>query len=244
MKYLILLFFISHHLYADVMELNNFMPTQMEDATPIDEKTLDIQYSLVSEKEEDAVMIHRPNIRYGITKELQFETQGTIKSGGDEDQSGESEVGLFYRFNQSENYFPEIALSPVLIFPTGKQMKGLDYYVKLNFTTTLSGSSVNPRTQVHFNYQFIQNNSPGDSERFNRGVYVLGISHLISPATALIVNGVLEEEVLRGDDSYLLEAGLHHHLGKDYYLGVGGGVGMGSSIVENQLILALEKQFP
>ncbi|WP_408096176.1 hypothetical protein ACJVC5_14145 [Peredibacter sp. HCB2-198] len=229
--------------HADVMNLNNDMPTHLEDATPIDEHSFDIQYSAVLEKKDPDVLRHRPNLRYGATEDLQLEGEATIFSGGNEKDSGQTDLGILYRLNHSENYFPEISLSPVAIFPTGKGMDSMLYSIRVNLTTTLEGNSKVPITQLHFNYQLEHNSSASSGERTDRSIYTFGFGRLIFNETALICDALFESEREKSDYTYLLETGLHHHLGKKYFIGLSIGVGLGASDVDGQGLLAFEKQF-
>lgn len=238
----IFFFLVSEIALGDVMNLNNFIPTQLEDASPIDESTWDIQFSTAKLDKKVDEVIHRPNIRYGASKNLQLEAQGTIESGGDEIQSGESEINFLYRFNRSSNLVPEVSLSPMFIFPTGKKMEGLDYGARLNLSSTLRGSSEHPLTQIHFNYLLMHNNSPRDDEVPDRSAFLLGLSHRLLEETALVFDAVLSED-REGVESYLLEGGIHQHLGKKFYLGLSAGAGIGASDTKRILTLALEKQF-
>lgn len=239
----ILLLLISFPSWSDVMNLNNDMPTRLEDATPIDEHTVDVQYSAAFEKGESDVIRHRPNVRYGVSQDLQLEGEATIYSGGKESYSGQTDLGFLYRLNHSDNLFPEFSLSPVAIFPSGKGMDSMLYSLRVNVTTTLQGSHKEPITQVHLNYQLEHNVEPKDSERTDRNFYALGLSHLILKETALVADVFMEQEHERSEETYLLELGFHHHLGKKYFLGFSLGAGLGSSTADHQVLLAFEKQF-
>lgn len=225
------------------MNLNNYMPTQLEDSTPIDKDSLDFQYSAVLEQKSQHIILHRPNLRYGLTEDMQLETQATIESGGNEDQSGEADLGLQYRLNRSRNYFPEIALSPTIIFPTGKNSRAVDYSLKLILTSTLIGNDEYPVTQIHFNYLILKNNQKGNEERSERYEYLLGVSHRLFQDTAIIFNGVVSDNTKKEDQNYLLELGVHHNLGHDFFVALSYGQGLGSSSVKQQTLLAIEKQF-
>ena len=121
-------------------------------------------------------------------------------------------------------------------------MDSLDYGVRLNLTSTLRGTSDHPLTQIHFNYHIEHSNNPEASEIPDLSAYILGVSHLWLSETSVIFDGVISSEIT-GQDSYLLELGLHHHLGKEFYLGLSGSLGLGSSDIKQMGSLALEKQF-
>lgn len=218
------------------------MPTQMEDATPLDAYSLDVQYSSGFENGTEDVVVQRPNIRYGLSDQMQLESQATIYSGGDEDQSGETDFNVLYRFNKSTNLMPEVSISPSITFPTGKRIDSVDYGVRFNLTSTLRGTSDHPLTQIHFNYHIEHNNNPATSDIPDLSAYILGISHLLLSETSVVFDGVISTD-LTGQDSYLLELGLHHHLGNEFYLGLSASLGLGASDIKQMGALALEKQF-
>lgn len=56
--------------------------------------------------------------------------------------------------------------------------------------------------------------------------------------TALIVDAAIDDR-----DTYLFEAGLHHHLGKGYYVAISYGQGVGASEVKSQQLIGMEKEF-
>lgn len=238
----IFLLLSSEVILADVMNLNNFMPTQLEDAAPIDAHSMDVQYSVALEKMGKDIVLHRPNVRYGMNQHLQLEAQATVDSGGSEFHSGESEFNLLYRVNQSSSMLPEVSLSPLAIFPSGKGMSGVDYGVRINFSSLLMGTSKRPLTQLHFNFQIVHNNEARQYEVLDRYLYALGASHRLADETALVLD-VMSNEDPQGKKSYLVELGWHQGLGKEFYLGVSASAGLGASEIKQMGIIALEKQF-
>ena len=244
MKLFLFLILISYQTlsYADLMNLNDYMPTRLEDASPIDKDSWDIQQSIQLEKNNEDVVTHRTSIRYGVNEHLQFEAQGTHLSGDDERGSGETLINALYQFNRSENYLPEVSFGTNFILPTGKSNEGLDYAVKTNFTTTLSGTSDNPIMQIHLNVQIQHNQKPHASDRIDQGFYALGISRLIGKYSSIVADLLYEEKSDKKSEHLILEVGLHQHLGKEYYLGLGVGRGYERYHPVTTGILALEKQ--
>lgn len=238
--YLILLFPFSS--LANVMNLNNFMPTRLEDATPIDKKNFDVQMSSAFEKKSQDSLTIRPNVRYGLTHDVQLETQGTLVSGGGESGHGETDVSLLYRFVKGEK-LPSISLTPLFSFPTGKEQSRLDAVLQLNITQTLRGVSDRPLTEIHLNLGTRSKNDRDEDERGSLEGMAIGISHKLGEDVALIADYVHDEKEGNHDAVQVIEAGIHTHLGSDYYLGLSFTQGLGHSETLSGGILGLEKQF-
>lgn len=140
MIYVILLF-LSAGAFADAMNLNEFFPTRLEDSSPIDEKTIDAQFS--SNFEEDGPrdqVLFRSNLRYGINRKAQVETQGTFISGGDETGSGDLGIGGLYQFNEADDWTPTVSFSPLFVFLRGKENRGEDLESKFIISSALLGT--------------------------------------------------------------------------------------------------------
>lgn len=215
------------------MNLNEYMPTRLQDATPIDEKSMDLQMSADFNKAASQdQMIYRPNIRYGMTKKLQLEVDATLLSGSDEKDHGETQLGGLYQFNESDNYIPVFAWNPMVIFPTGKGGKALDFSQEIVLTSTLAGTSQKPKTQIHLNASWCRSSN----------LSIFGISQLLHERAALIMDILHEEDFEQDSESNSLEAGLHLGLGNEYYLSLGAGLGFGGKSQKWNGLLAFEKQ--
>lgn len=219
------------------MNLNEYMPTRLEDASPIDAKTYDMQFSYEtersSENEENTI---RPNLRYGLTRDLQLDALATLNSGGEERGSGEVQVGGLYRLNHSRTFFPEIAINPMIVLPTGKYRKQVEYCTKLNFTSTLQGSTNIPLLQMHFNLGWATQGRQDDM------LYVFGVSKHVFKNTAWVIDILHDEDKEKDSETNMIETGLHLSLGKEYYLGLGGGKGLDRRSPSWTGLLALERQ--
>ncbi|MFL5783654.1 MAG: hypothetical protein ACJ76H_03520 [Bacteriovoracaceae bacterium] len=216
---------ISSWARADVMNLNEFVPTHLEDATPVQEKVVNTQLGGAFEKDHQDQLTYRPDIRYGYDKRTQLEFQSTMKSGGDELRSGQTTAAAQYDVNESDNAFPVIAINPFVSFPTGKHSEGLDYGGKLILTSTLKGTTSRPETQIHVNYQLRHNASRRSGERAEEATYGLGLSRRLMDNLALVVDFMHFDEALTGQGKDYAEAGLHQQVHKGVYLSYGFGKG-------------------
>lgn len=213
------------------MNLNEYMPTRLQDATPIDAKSMDLQMSSNFNKASPQDhMIYRPDIRYGVTKKLQLEMESTFLSGGEEKDHGETMLGGLYQVNESDDLFPMLALNPLVTFPTGKKSGHFDFSQEFVLTSTLNGTSKDPRTQLHVNVTWGRQSE----------LYIFGVSQLLHERAALVVDILHVEE--DGEESNAFETGVHLGLGEEYYLSLGGGLGFGGKSQNWSGLVALEKQ--
>ncbi len=229
---------------ADVMNLNELVPTHLEDASGVDKHATIIQLTSQFEEEhpDPDDWVYRPDIRYGVTDRIQLETMLDLMSGGDENQSGEIRAGVLYQVNKPENAFPVIALNPVAHLPTGKESRGTDLGMKLILTSTISGSSDHPDTQLHLNYEILHNSSRRPGEREDEGIYALGFSRRLMEKLALIVDFIHQDDIFKDRQETYIETGLHQQLSKQFYLGYGFGKGVGPTTPDWTGILSLEME--
>lgn len=212
---------------ADVMNLNEFVPTHLEDASPIDEKSTIFQMSAQFENEDPDDISFRPDIRYGLTKKIQLEVMADLISGGKEEQSGETKAALLYQVNDSHNAFPVFSVNPIAQFPTGKESRGIDPGCKFILTSTLTGTQEKPETQIHLNFESIHNSARRRGERASENLYALGFSRRIRENMALVIDFYHEADTPKDRDEDFFEAGIHLQAGKRLYLSLGGGFDVG-----------------
>jgi hypothetical protein len=243
MKYFLTALLLSSLAHADIMNLNEFMPTRLQDATPIDQGSIDIQMSAeLSQEGAITQTVFRPNFRAGVTDRFQFEVYGTQFSGGEESESGEIAIGGLYQINESDTMVPMFAWNPMIVVPTGKASDGIDLNNEIVLTSTLRGTARQPKTQFHLNLDWIHDSQNKTDHRANRGFYGFGVSQLLGERMALVVDLIREEESEEGNESNNLEAGIHQDLGKEFYLSLGASAGFGGTSASWTALLAIEKQ--
>lgn len=225
---------------ADVMNLNEFVPTHLEDAPPIKEHSTIFQLSSQFEKEDQDDVTWRPDIRYGLTKKIQLELMTDIITGGEENQSGETKTAVMYMLNESDNAFPVISLNPIAQFPTGKHSRGTDLGMKLLITSTLSGSQEKPESQLHLNYEYLNNAQRRSGERGAEFTFAFGYSRRIRESMALVIDFYHEADTPRDRDEDFLEAGIHLQAGQRLYLSLAAGVDVGPETPHWNSIFAIE----
>lgn len=226
--------------YSDVMNLNEFVPTHLEDASPVDEHSTIFQLSCQFEKEDKDDVTWRPDIRYGLTKRIQLEVLTDIISGGDENQSGETKAGVLYQVNESSNAFPVLSLNPVAQIPTGKHSRGTDLGMKFLLTSTISGTQKKPEAQLHLNYEYLNNASRRPRERAGEFLFAFGYSRRIRQNMALVIDYYHEADTPQDRDEDFFEAGIHQQAGEKLYFSLGAGVDVGSAKPHWTVISAVE----
>ncbi len=150
------------------MNLNEFVPTHLEDASGVDKHQTIYQLSGNFEKSMPDEFTWRPDIRYGVTKKFQVEVMGDMISGASEVRGGESRASALYQVIESD--IANFAINPFVSFPTGKSSDGIDPAIKIIL------SSNNPDTQIHLNYQIRHNASRRSGERADEILYAAGFS--------------------------------------------------------------------
>lgn len=207
---------------ADVMNLNEFMPTRMEDASVTDLNKLDVQGSLHYDDNWESTLL-RTNLRYGVVKRVQLEVANDTISGprGTEQSGGRTQAGFQWNFNDQDDWVPSIAIVPQLAFPTGKGDKGIDPSVKMNLTYTLVGTLHEPVGQFHFNYRWEHNSIKQKEENKIGKQLIFGYSHKISSNSSLLADFIHERDKYFTLTSNELELGWMKEWFKEFYLGLG-----------------------
>lgn len=226
--------------FSDVMNLNEFVPTHLEDASPVEEHATIFQLSGQFEQEEKDDFTLRPDVRYGLTKKIQLEVMADLISGGDEDQSGDTKGGVLWQVNESENAVPVLSLNPVATFPTGKKSQGTDLGMKLLLTSTVAGNQKKPDTQIHLNYEYQHNALRKSGERPAEKIFAFGISRRLWENMALILDYYHEEDTPDNRDENFVESGIHMQTGKRLYFSLGGGFDIGPGDPHWNVISAVE----
>lgn len=210
---------------ADVMNLNEFMPTRMEDASVTPMGKLNLQGSGHYENSSDSTLF-RPTIRYGLIKRVHIEISEDIINGPKKTEkgSGRTIAGFQWNFNEQDDWVPSLALQPNFLFPTGKDVDGIDPSLRLIMTSTLIGTSSEPIGQFHLNYQWEHNSEKDKDERQNGYDITFGYSHRISRHSSLLTDFFHTRDIYSSATRNEVELGWMHEFAKEFYLAIGGGL--------------------
>lgn len=229
---------------SDLMNLNELMPTRIEDAAPIDAKQWQMQLSTAFNEDGDSDQaFFWPNLRYGVNKRLQLEAYHTLKSGGDETGNGDIYIGGLYQLNESHDWSPVFAFEPNLTLSTGEHSRGEDFDYKILISSSLRGTPQKPITQFHFNFKQSYNDDPRSNERRNRYMYAVGMSQRVNHLTVFVADLIFSEEKRKWHTDNAFEVGLLRMVEDDVRIGVGLGVGIGEDSPSWGANLALVKLF-
>lgn len=223
---------------ADVMNLNEFMPTRLEDSKVIKIQTKEFQVSSDFQKQDTDEMIFRENFRISPSEDLQLEVLANQISGGKEKGSGEIQVGGQY------DIVPQLGISPMIVLPTGKGSDGVDTHLRFNQTSTILGTPNSPQLQFHVNFDWAHNSQRKNGERHDHNLYVMGFSYQFNDSGSFIIDVLREELEEQGKEANVLEFGTQYDLGSEYLIGIGGGLGFGDESPHWNAILSLVKMVP
>lgn len=227
--------------HADVMSLNEFMPTRLEDASVLEKGAWQLQ-GTARFAEEDNRLQYRPSLRWGVMKRLQLEfCQETYSASKNvEVGSGETQAAVQWNFNDQDDWVPSIALASQFTFPTGKKTAGVDPSLKLFLTSTIAGTLMEPIGQIHFNYQHEHNSQRQSGEDKITKLMSLGYSHKLGKSTSLLADLVHEKDLV-GHSTNELELGNLYEFSPSWILGSG----IALEIHEGHLsyTLAIQKSF-
>lgn len=239
---IIMFLFVLANTRADVMNLNEFMPTKMEDASVTDLSDVEFQTSAHYQDDEEFILF-RPNIRWGAIKRVQFEAYSDHISGPHrrERGNGQTVLGAQWNFNDQDDWVPSLALSPQFTFPTGESIDGIDPSLRINLTYTLVGTLDDPLGQFHMNYKWDHNSSRKRNEEKVGELFVFGYSHRIGTNSSLMADFLHEKDKFRGDSKNEVEVGWLHDFARQFAIGIGGGYDVKEGYFSSTL--AIQKTF-
>lgn len=219
---LLLSLIFAHSAYANVMNLNEFMPTRVEDASVSDLNEVEIQGSLDYVDQEEKFLF-RPNFRWGASDQVQLEFSSDHISAPSKNEDGHGSITLGgqWQFMQENTWKPSLSLEPQADFPTGKNTYGVDPSMRFIMTKTISGSLKDPLGQIHFNYRYLSNSDRQSSEDSIGQLLIMGYSHSFGAHTALVMDYVNEKSAFKSSVQNEVELGWIHEIFDNTNLGVG-----------------------
>lgn len=212
---------------ADHTNLEENIPTQLEDAYPLPYLNREVQGLFRYEQTRDLEDRFRlePRVEYGFARNWQARI-GVPFLLGDADKTGSRNLiaEAMYNFNQESLLLPAIALAGRIDVPSGVNSTGLDTHIRFLATKTIGHTSLFQR--VHANVSWVHNSNPLSDERQNRYIAIVGYSARVARASVLVVDYVREQQRLKGADSNIIELGLRQILNPltVFSLGVGAGI--------------------
>ncbi len=229
---------------ADHLNLEEGLPTEVEDAYPIPYQGIEVQgvfrYERTGEGEDSFVI--EPRIEYGFAPNWQGRIAVPTQFGSaEEDGLGDVGVEVFYNFNTETLNTPAFAVSVGADFPTSEEGAGVDPTVKLLMTKTL-GTGAN-LDRLHVNVGYTYNDARQGGERSDRIQAIAGYSRRLNSETILVTNFVFEQEEEENEDAYILELGVRHQLSPLTVLSIGAGAGLTEDSPDFRITAGFQQSF-
>lgn len=208
------------------MNLNEYFPTQVEDASVTEMHQTKTQGSArYVDDNQEVILI--PNIRWGIYKkrmQLEYQSGFITTNGRSYEPSSYHRLGLQWKFHDQDDWVPTLALQPQLLYPAGQENKALDPAVKLFLTYTLVGTLADPVGQFHLNYRWIQNTERQENENKVGKQLIFGYAHKLNLNNVIVADFLHQRELYRSEFQSEVELGWIHQIKDDLFLGAGLGM--------------------
>lgn len=246
MALLLLTVFVPPVLASDHTNLDENLPTELEDAYPIKFRDRELQGMVryIREEHKKNRMVYEPALEVGILPNTQLNVSGTLYSGNADDKgSGDVSTSLLYNFNTESVWVPAMALSVKTDFPTGDDSRGVDVTTKIIlskmpyvYTTLLH--------RVHVNLIWKHNaGRDKETERSDMFKGIFGFSMRACKDTALVLDYVREQKEEKHQDSNVVEAGFRRQLTPFTLVAIGAGAGIGEESEKYRVTVGVQHSF-
>lgn len=229
---------------SDHMNLEEQLPTDLEDALPSEYLIPEFQsvFRYERTREHGDRFVLQPRIEYGFAPNWHVKLGVPFLLGSaDKAGSGNVELELFKALNDETLHFPIIALAVGGEFPTGFDAKGGNTSVKFITTKTVGESATLPR--VHGNVSWNHNIGGPNDVRRDSYVALLGYSRFIPGDNVLVMDLEREQELEKGKTANLVEAGLRRMFLEQGVISVGVGAGIGENSPKFRITVGFQYTF-
>lgn len=237
--------FPSEALASDHYNLEEGIPTELEDSIPTAYRNREIQgYFRWEHVREDENELRAATIlEYGIWRNTEVALEVPFMWGSAVDEDGIGDVGIhaLYNFNQETAWIPAFALTGALEFPTADDSEGVDTTLKLILSKTLGRSTLWNR--LHLNLAWKHNSEAEADEREDYYMAVVGWDVRVGPDTLLIIDFVREEEKKENEEANIIEAGIRYQLTPLTLLAAGAGAGIEEESPDVRVALGFQHSF-
>jgi len=230
---------------ADHFNLEEGIPTEVEDAYPIAYRGREIQYIFRYDRTRDNLdrFYMKPVLELGIFRNTQLSIKAPFILGSEVDKTGSGDVAVegFYNFNMETLYIPAVAVAVDAYFPSGRNSSGVDTTTKLILTKKLGRTSF--YHELHFNGMWTHNAGARNGEREHLYKFIAGYSARVRSDTVLILDFIREQEREKGKENNILELGIRYQVTPLTIVGVGAGAGMGDASPKFRAMFGLQHSF-
>ena len=229
-------------LAVDVGSLSEGAPITVDDAGTPDRGELELVAPFdVSRKDSgDYSLGFRPKLKYGYSSDVELSVSVPLLAGAaDRTGSGDLRAAAKWNFLKEQGELPALAAQVSLIAPTGRGTDGLDAELQLLATKTLPGPTVH---HVHLNAAVLRNSQQDGDERRHRNSFVVGYDRRLASDLLGVADFVYAHDRQRGGSDRLLEVGARYRLRNSDVVGLGVGLGIGSSETDWRIGLSYQLQ--
>lgn len=234
---------------ADHFNLEEGLPTTVEDAYPIKQNSLELQsYFRFDSTHGDSDGKNRywtvPRFEWGAFKNFQASVAIPYRLGNaSETRQGDVQIKGLYNFNTESLYLPAFSIAASVVQPFGLQSGGTETELKFLATKSIGpfdseGNSpfcYSPRS-LHVNASWLHNYDPlpgRNGERRDRYRIVLGYSQPITNELVLVADAFRETVRDRRKVLNMAEIGARYIITPQTVLAAGVGIGFGGDRSED-----------
>jgi hypothetical protein len=230
---------------SDHHNLEEGLPTQLEDTIPVAYRNREIQglFRWEHTNEGDEIFLFEPRLEYGILPNAQVELRVPVEvgSGVEEEGLGDIAIGALYNFNQESLKLPAFAIAGEIAFPTSEESDGVETTLKFITSKTIGKSSLWQR--LHLNLAWMHNDKPEEDERRDYYKGIIGYDVRLTSDMLLILDFVREQQKKRNHESNIVEAGIRYQLTPLTVLSGGIGAGIGDDSPDFTATMAFQHSF-
>jgi len=243
----LLLAFLAFPAYAaDHTNLEENLPTELEDAYTIGYRGREIQgiVRYIEEGGGQSRWVYQPILEVGIFRNTQLNVAGTFYSGN-ADRKGRGDVSseLLYNFNTESIWMPATALAVKGEFPTGKQSNGVDVTTKV-ILSKMPFVRTTLHHRLHANLIWKHNSGRDEAtERSDMFKGIIGFSVRAGKDSNFIVDYIREQTMEKDKDANVLEAGFRRQMTPFTVLSIGAGAGIGEDSENYRITFGFQHAF-
>lgn len=231
---------------SDHMNLEENLPTELEDAYPIKFRSREIQGAIRYTEEGTGASrwLYQPVLEVGILPNTQLNISGTLYSGNaDRTGSGDVSSEILYNFNTESVWIPATAIAVKGIFPTGEHSRGVDVTTKI-ILSKMPFVRTTLLHQVHVNLLWTHN-SARDREKERSDLFkgIIGFSVRAGKDTSFIFDYVREQMREKDRDANILEAGFRRQITPFTLVTLGAGAGIGEDSEKYRVTVGVQHSF-
>lgn len=231
------------HAQTDHTNLEEGLPTRLEDAYPTAFRNRELQLRLGWERNDEGQDrgTLEPRLEFGIAPNAQLKVGAPFYLGdADRRGSGDIQIEGLYNFNQESLSLPAFALAGGIDIPSGEDSEGVDTTLKFIMTKTVDDANLG---RLHVNLEWGHNFSAQDDERDDTFAVVAGYSFRLNTDTMIVADFVREWEMERGKESNIAELGARYQLSPRWVLSGGVGIGIGDDSPDVRAIFGVQVSF-